>query len=574
MIFYKKPFHLLHTSILVLSLGACAQIGSPGGGRRDVTPPKVVRYIPDSASTNIKPKSIFIVFDEYITLKGMESQLVISPPLEKAPDIKVKDKGVLITFSREDTLKPNTTYVFSFGNAIQDINENNPKDNFKYVFSTGSFIDSLVVKGRVQTAFDHKTEKGLLVMLYRNYTDSSVYKGKPDYFAKTKDDGTFQITNVREGNYKVVALKDVNANYKYDSDDEKIAFIDTLVNVPATNDLMLELFQEPPKKFHLKKHTYNSYGKIDFSFNKGSDSIEITPINVVLDKEDVIFDYSVNRDMLTYWFRNVEKDSLILQVSNGSKIIDTIELKLIKKENALKDKKNPLKLKVLRTPDKKMNFELGSFCTLTFSAPIVKYNYAEEASLEEYADGVRKQLKSIFYFNDDWYNLTLYKYDSAHKVEDRYNPGALISKPLKTPFDKWKPGANYFLFIPPATFTDFFGFTNDSINIHFKTRDDASYGSLKLQINIPATDHNYIVQLLDGLENAVRSYDIRSSETITCEHLSPGKYKLKIIDDTNHNFKWDNGNFSKNKQPEKVIYNSEVINVRANWDLDLKWDVK
>ena len=127
MIFCKTSFHYLFTFTIVLLLSACAQVVAPGGGRKDVVPPRVVRYIPDSASTNIKPKAIFIVFDEYINLKALESQLIISPPLEKAPDIKVKDKTLLITLSKEDTLKPNTTYVFSFGNAIQDINESNPK---------------------------------------------------------------------------------------------------------------------------------------------------------------------------------------------------------------------------------------------------------------------------------------------------------------------------------------------------------------------------------------------------------------------------------------------------------------
>ncbi|MBL7884368.1 MAG: hypothetical protein JNL69_09885, partial [Bacteroidia bacterium] len=52
------------------------------------------------------------------------------------------------------------------------------------------------------------------------------------------------------------------------------------------------------------------------------------------------------------------------------------------------------------------------------------------------------------------------------------------------------------------------------------------------------------------------------------------KYKLKIIVDENNNGKWDAGNYIQHQQPEKVIYNSELINVRSNWDLELDWEVK
>ncbi len=566
-------FRNIYTLILVLLLSACAQIVAPGGGLKDATPPKVKKYIPDSASTNIKPKSIFIVFDEYINLKDLHNQLIISPPLSKAPDINVKDKTLLINFSKDDTLKSNTTYVFSFGNSIQDNNENNPKEDFKYVFSTGNFIDSLTIKGKVENAFDHKTEKGILVMLYRNYDDSTIYKHTPDYFTKTKEDGTFKITNVRDGKYKVIALKDANANYKYDSEDEKIAFIDTLVNVPSSENLLLELFQEPPKKFKLTKYLYNSYGRVDFYFNKGSDSITIKPINYIFNDGDIICDYSANRDSLTYWFRNIDTDSLHLQLSNGSKIVDTIKLKLITKEEALGHKRNPLKFKVMSSPDKNMSFDLGAPLNIVFSSPIKIYTNGN-INLKEDSSLIAKQKSFVYFLSDSGQIATVGKWDSTNVEEDPFYPGVMIKMPKKVFFNKWKPNTNYHLFIPPSTFTDFFGLTNDTINIDFKTREETYYGSLKMQINIARTEQNYIIQLLDEKENVIRRNNIQTSETIIYEHLSPAKYKLKIIYDINKNYKWDSGNIFLKKQPEKIIYNSELINIRANWDLDLKWEMK
>ena len=150
---------------------SCAQVVIPSGGNKDIVPPKVVKYIPDSASINFKSKSIAIFFDEFVYLKDLNNQLIISPPLEYQPDIKLKNKIITIDFDKNEILKLNTTYSISFGNAIQDIHENNPIENFKYVFSTGNFIDSLIVKGKIENAFDHKTEKDILVMLYNAFKD-------------------------------------------------------------------------------------------------------------------------------------------------------------------------------------------------------------------------------------------------------------------------------------------------------------------------------------------------------------------------------------------------------------------
>jgi hypothetical protein len=196
-------------------LASCAQVVAPGGGKKDTTPPQVLKYTPDSASLNFKGKTIEILFDEFIQLKDLNTQLIISPPLEFTPDINIRGKSLIIEFNGKEVLKDNTTYCISLSNAIQDINENNAKENFSYIFSTGSYIDSLKLNGKVELAFDHKTENGILVMLYSDLNDSVVYKSLPAYFGKTNDEGLFQINNIRAGKYNIRALKDVNANYKY-----------------------------------------------------------------------------------------------------------------------------------------------------------------------------------------------------------------------------------------------------------------------------------------------------------------------------------------------------------------------
>ena len=174
---------------LLLIVTSCAIQVAPTGGEKDETAPSVKKSSPENFSTGFSGRDISISFDEFITLKELNAQFVVSPPLKYQPDIKVKKK--ILEIHLEDTLLENTTYTMNFGNAITDIREGNAVEGFQYVFSTGDVIDSLKVSGKVVNAFDKKTDKGICVMLYRGKDDSLPLKTLPDYFTKTAADGSF-----------------------------------------------------------------------------------------------------------------------------------------------------------------------------------------------------------------------------------------------------------------------------------------------------------------------------------------------------------------------------------------------
>jgi uncharacterized protein (DUF2141 family) len=580
--------HFIIFLFAFLLIASCAQIVAPSGGSRDNSPPKVVKYSPDSAQLNFNSKIVELTFNEYIVLKDLNSQLIISPPLDKTPDIKTKNKTLTIDLSKA-TLKPNTTYSINFGNSLQDINENNPNENFKYIFSTGSYIDSLMVKGKVQTAFDHKSEKGILVMLYEDQNDSVIYKKEPDYFAKTKEDGSFQIFNIKPGKYKIAALKDANANYKYDVETENIAFANGSIDPSEKQNILLDLFQEAPKKIILKKYFTNSYGKITLVFNQGSDSLRV--LNLSNDRKGVqeFSELSKQKDTLIYWIKNYEKDSLKLQVSNGNKIIDTVEFKMIKLEDALKSKKNPFKLRLVNNWSGNQNYDLNSKMKLVFNNPI--NNIKTDSIINFKEDTILYKDHLAYSYTPGSSIIKIISLTMSKPEEIPGNPGTYMSAPI-TNF-LLKENTKYHLFIPPGTFTDYFGLTNDTIKIDFKTREAKYYGSLKLKVNIPEIKNaqsliyqekdqgvrkeqiqaKYIVQLLDEKETVVREDAITKSEIINYEYLHPQNYKLKIVVDSNGNGKWDSGDYLKKIQPEKVIYNTEAITIRSNWDADIDWKV-
>ena len=182
---------------------------------------------------------ITFTFDEYVHLQDLQKYLLVAPEPKTIPNITSKLKTVSIKI--RDTLQPNTTYSFQFGNALQDINENNPIHNFTYVFSTGSYIDSLTFNGNVVLAETGKADSTLLVFLYKNLDDSAVYKEKPRYVTRLDSSGKFQFKYLAEGAYHLYALKDESGQKMYNNPSQVFAFFDSVIHI-SKNVTPVELF--------------------------------------------------------------------------------------------------------------------------------------------------------------------------------------------------------------------------------------------------------------------------------------------------------------------------------------------
>ena len=142
-----KNKHLILITLFTFIISSCARKGRPEGGPKDETAPIMVTANPPYETIHFKEDNIRIYFDEYIVLKDLQKQLVVSPPMKNPPLITPQGTpSKYINIKILDTLQPNTTYTFNFGNAVQDNNENNKLESFKYVFSTGSYIDSLKIR--------------------------------------------------------------------------------------------------------------------------------------------------------------------------------------------------------------------------------------------------------------------------------------------------------------------------------------------------------------------------------------------------------------------------------------------
>ena len=522
--------------LFLLSFTDCARKGNPSGGPRDTIPPVILKSNPENYSIHFSGDEIEIRFDEYIKLKDIGKELIISPPMKYAPLITPLSTSKVLKIKLLDTLKPNTTYVFNFGNSIIDNNEGNVFEYYKYVLSTGDYIDSLKLSGRVRDAQLAAPEIPITVMLYEMneaYTDSLVYSEKPMYITNTKDStGVFEFTNLKEGQYMLLALKEKNNNYTFQPKDDKIGFATSPVNIPTDSSYNLTLFKETPR-YKLARPNHVGKNHLIFGYEGEVDSLDIRLLSDVPADFRSLTYRDEAKDSIHYWYKpTIETDSLLFTVTRN----ETIDTSIVRLKELYRDS---LTVSMINSGSVKVKDSLKFRST----TPLVGFN----------SDKVEVMAKDSTFI------------DAEIRLNRKYNRAEVF-------FPKTEDNS-YRVLLLPGALTDFFGKENDSLRFNVKTRSSSDYGTMTL--NVENVDrYPIIVQLVDDKYKVVAENYLTSDRSVYFDEILPNKYYLRVIYDDNQNRKWDTGNFLERREPERVIYYPSKIDVRSNWSLNETFRLK
>ncbi|HKC36962.1 MAG TPA: Ig-like domain-containing protein [Chitinophagaceae bacterium] len=229
---------LLISKIVVLS--GCANMIPPTGGDRDSLPPLLLKVTPPDSSKGFNTKTITFTFDEFVDQpQDFYKNLIVSPNYSVPPGYDVKLRT--LTVKIKDTLEPNTTYYYNFGDAIKDINEGNILHNFSYIFTTGNTLDTLQLSGKVVLAETGGIDSTLIVMLYKSGKDSAVINDNARYIARLDGKGNFRFLYLPQGIYYIYAMD----NSKRYSDKSLFAFSDSAIGIrQGASPLTLYAFTE------------------------------------------------------------------------------------------------------------------------------------------------------------------------------------------------------------------------------------------------------------------------------------------------------------------------------------------
>ena len=593
-------FKYLYYLPVLLFCWSCAQQGSPSGGPRDEDPPVVLESDPPNYSTRFEARKIEVTFDEYIVLDNVNQELIVSPPMEEQPTVKLRKRTLIIEYV--DTLKSNTTYTFNFGDAIVDLHEGNKLQNFEYVFSTGDILDSMSVRGTLQYAENLEVpDEPISIMLYTDLRDSVPLLDIPLYVGRSNDSGVFSVNNLRPDMYKVFALKDGNNNFLFDLPSEEIGFLDTslIVNAEFSRQLLgdsivmsatpdtvyadssgvvsdsiadsgpdlnaiyidLNLFSEASEIQYLTDNEREDRRKLQLVFALPlTDSFFFETLQAADENEPRFLEhFSTNRDSLTLWVRDslhYKKDSLRMAINYTVK--DTSEQYVVRRDTLMftyreKQSKNRKGDAVQKEEEKLV-------------VNTMRNNGKQDLNLD---------LSLLLDFPVGSLEDTLFKlYHIPDSVEiphpfvlkaDSLNPYRAI---LKT---SWESASKYRMLALPGAVSSIYPMQHDTIDVSFITRDLEFYG--KILLSLANVNNQVVVQLISG-KTIVEERIVKADGLYTFPFLSPKEYTFKFIHDLNENGKWDTGEYLKKLQPEPVELLPVTVEVRSNWDHDVTMNLE
>lgn len=552
------------TGVLVFSPSCANTTTPPSGGPKDTIPPVLVKYSPlpgDTMVTRHKTQ-ISLTFDEFVVVKDAQS-LFLSPPLEKVPKYRLKNKSVIVYF--ESDLDSNKTYVLDVTNAIADNNEGNMFPGYALVFSTGKHLDSMMVTGMVQDCNTLMPVKGATVMLYKDHSDSAIFKHRPDAAIKTDDWGFFCLRNIQDTVYRMYAIMDMNNNNIYEADQEQVAFIDTLIRPSQkVNDSLPEL-----RKYIMTDTVACMARKTEYELNLFK---EVPSKQMIMNKErigertayitfmapyaqiDSIWMTGIPADRLITQF-NLEQDSLEIWVNDPNPLPDTLFLNVNYLKTDTLGNLVPTLEEVKLAKPREMTVAKSSRKDIKKEDTTTVFTInAQPETVEQYGFEIEFKyplVESAFdslefrYLNPKQQEFT----DTYTVVQDSLN----LRKYIVRPTSGLLPGYEYFLKVPYHKFKDINGFYNDSSEVKVMLPNDDKLSSLHLALS---NVHNkYIVDLLnEKRDQTIRSFIVEKDTTLLFPYIKTGKYSIRLTEDLNRNGLVDTGNLLEHKQPEKVKF--------------------
>lgn len=598
-----------YIAILIVIIGfyACASTGMPDGGPYDETPPKFVRANPEPNAINNKRKKISIEFDEFIKLDKASEKVIVSPPQNETPEVKVSGKRVLVEFF--DSLKANTTYTIDFGDAIVDNNEDNPLGNFAYSFSTGESIDTMEISGTVLNAADLEPVKGIQVGIHKDLNDTAFSKIPFDRISRTDSRGHFNIKGIAPGTYRVYALMDGNQNYLFDSKTEAIAYLDSLV-VPSMegavredtiwnaidtlaydtiykinytrflpDNLILRAFKEENPLQYLIKSERPQLNRFSLYFSAKADTLPTLKGLDFDEKDALVIESNLRKDSLLYWIKDTtlcERDTLTLQLTYlatdtlGQLVPKTDTLRMVNKIN--KERRLAMAEEARKKEEKERKKRARKGDTLRVKTKFLSMNVDAPSAFDLNRNITLKFEEPVAHIDTSAIHMAV-KIDSLWEdIPFIFQTDSILPRQYQILAD-WQPGKEYRMQIDSLAIQGLYGLYTDKVENTLKVKTLEDYGTLYL--NITGAGPHAIVQLLNSSDAIVRQQPVSRQNTCDFYFLQPNtKYYIRLFNDDNQNGVWDTGNYEAKRQPEEVFYFPKVWEMKANFEFEETWDVQ
>lgn len=538
-------------AILVVFFIGCAAEGMPSGGPKDETGPVVISTFPSNGDLNVEQDvDIVFQFSEAVAYKTVENSLTVFPAMEKSPKVKVSKDVVKIRLA--DKLKPNTTYIFSFGRKVQDLQSNMTDGEVKIAFSTGDQLDNASISGRL---YDFKeSEDPAYILLYKNENKEldSLYRQTPDYFTSVDKFGNYHATNLSRGLYTMLAFVGNFKGAPRITEKSQTAvgfqnFVEIKSEKDTINDIDFRLGNYPLLNFEYLK-AIRENDNLDLTFSHSINVEKLTDFQVKIDEQDVTQNCYFTTDkpeVVHLAMANFDSSEYVVEVEG---LLDQYDREMSSAKDTVLWKKN----EVVDTTGSTINMDfpsangadINSNIKLSFSEPVVHAkNYTHRIS----------------FFDED-----------SAKLD--FNTKIISVKELElVPDAELKYATKYNVKVLVDSISDFYGNVSmDSVrSFSFTTVDNNQFGLLSGTINSELPLKKLIVgcRIKDAKELTAWT-EVNENGFYQFEQLMPGEYQLSIFYDKNENKKYDWGRLAPYCASEKYKFYAKPVIVRSRWETE------
>ena len=268
---------------------------------------------------------------------------------------------------------------------------------------------------------------------------------------------------------------------------------------------------------------------------------------------------------------------------------------------------NPQEVKVLSLNEKLQDYKVthapkSDSVNIWFDAKKLNLGIATSENLKfSYDDGMKQDTVSVFYrlntknemaISNSKGNILPPNQDfviSSNYFIDKIQPEkwTLVSDSIqqeftaqisdKNPFEvqiksQFKEGKKYSLTVPKETVSSFYETIQKSYRFDFESDKIENYGTLVLTLE-SAPEQIFWLQLLSDSGNV--SYSKYGKEAnVTFRSVTPGKYQLRILVDSNENGIWDSADFLSEEFAEDVYIFEKTVEIRPLWEIREKWNLQ
>ena len=412
--------------------------------------------------------------------------------------------------------------------------------------------------------------------------------------AKTDTAGHFGVLNMRGGNYRIYALRDVSKDYLYQPS-EALAFTDEIFSPGLAYDSIVKhepdslgnilpddtLWYHVPDTIVLRLFTENKQRHyfiralrdkeqhfFTLLFSAPQDSL---PAIVALPPDSTQQDSSwVDFTQYMICQPNPTKDTLIYWLTDSAAIrMDTLRfLMTYKMSDSL--------YQLVDTTD--TIYSVYRHPRMSPKALEAKQREAMNRKVEFKSNA---SSKFDIYRTLELYAgtpLRDYAVDSIHlfdKVDTLLKPVSFTILPLDSAGLRFavqaslEPEHTYTLRIDSGAVHDIYGISNQLFKTDCKLRSTDEYSTLTIRLE--HFDHRARIQILDDKDKVIRELPAQADGT-TFQYLEAKSFFVRMYLDIDGNGMWTTGDWALKRQPEPVYYFSKKLSLRANWEFEEVFD--